>query len=106
MDLVPVYADGQDGMGDDSVIKISPAVENNLGVKAAKVESVPVGSAKVIDCNCRCATCEKDSDKCLTCEANRVNKPDCECAVGYYESGCTCELCPWKCIKCTSADSC
>ena len=39
MDLVPVYADGQDGMGDNSVVKISSAVEHNLGVKTAKIET-------------------------------------------------------------------
>jgi len=36
-DLVPVYADGK--MGDDqNIVKISPAVENNLGVKIANVK--------------------------------------------------------------------
>ena len=42
MDLTPVYSDGDDGGDSDEkgpVVKISPAVENNLGVRTAKVES-------------------------------------------------------------------
>lgn len=40
MDLVPVYADGDNGDGKDSpgTIKIDPNVVNNLGVKTAKVQ--------------------------------------------------------------------
>lgn len=38
MDLVPVYADEVDG-DDSSVVKISPTVVNNLGVRSAAVES-------------------------------------------------------------------
>ena len=34
MDLVPVYDDGEDGL----TVKISPAVENNMGVRTAKVK--------------------------------------------------------------------
>ena len=40
MDLVPVYADGAADSGD--AVKISPAVENNLGVRTALVESGPL----------------------------------------------------------------
>jgi len=36
MDLVPVYEDG--GGMDDGVVSISPVVENNLGVRTARVE--------------------------------------------------------------------
>lgn len=36
MDLVPVYA--EENKGDDSTIKISPTIENNLGVKVAPAE--------------------------------------------------------------------
>lgn len=42
MDLTPVYSDGDDAGDSDEkgpVVKISPAVENNLGVRTAKVES-------------------------------------------------------------------
>jgi len=41
MDLVPVYDDGDDAAddGDGPGVKISPAVENNLGVRTAIVES-------------------------------------------------------------------
>jgi len=41
MDLVPVYDDGDDTAGDEEgpSVKISPAVENNLGVRTAQVES-------------------------------------------------------------------
>jgi len=42
MDLTPVYSDGDDGGDSDEkgpVVKISPAVENNLGVRTANVES-------------------------------------------------------------------
>lgn len=40
MDLVPVYADGDNGGGKDSpgTIRINPNVVNNLGVKTAKVQ--------------------------------------------------------------------
>ncbi len=38
MDLVPVYADDQNS--DDSVIKISPSVVNNLGVKTTPVKKM------------------------------------------------------------------
>lgn len=38
MDLVPVYADGAEGGGDQPSIRISPAVINNIGVKTAPVE--------------------------------------------------------------------
>ena len=34
MDLVPVYDDGEDG----STVKISPTVENNMGVRTALVK--------------------------------------------------------------------
>lgn len=37
MDLVPVYAD--DGNTEDGVVKISPTVENNLGVRVSPVQS-------------------------------------------------------------------
>ena len=37
MDLVPVYAD--DGNTEDGVVKISPGVENNLGVRVSPVQS-------------------------------------------------------------------
>jgi len=37
MDLVPVYAD--DGNSEDGVVKISPTVENNLGVRVSPVQS-------------------------------------------------------------------
>lgn len=37
MDLVPVYAD--DGNSEDGVVKISPIVENNLGVRVSPVRS-------------------------------------------------------------------
>ena len=37
MDLVPVYAD--DGNSEDGVVKISPTVENNLGVRVSAVQS-------------------------------------------------------------------
>lgn len=46
MDLVPVYADGLPG-DDQSVVKISPVVENNLGVKTAKVKRMDL--SRVID---------------------------------------------------------
>lgn len=36
MDLVPVYAD--DGSSEDGVVKISPTVENNLGVRVSTVK--------------------------------------------------------------------
>ncbi len=42
MDLEPVYSDGDEGDNSDEkgpVVKISPAVENNLGVRTAQVES-------------------------------------------------------------------
>ncbi len=42
MDLEPVYSDGDEGDNSDEkgpVVKISAAVENNLGVRTAKVES-------------------------------------------------------------------
>lgn len=41
MDLTPVYSDGDDESSDEDgpVVKISAAVENNLGVRTAKVES-------------------------------------------------------------------
>ena len=39
MDLVPVYADAG---GDDNVVRINPAVINNLGVRVAIVESGPL----------------------------------------------------------------
>ncbi len=42
MDLEPVYSDGDEGGSDDEkgpVVKISPAVENNLGVRTAIVKS-------------------------------------------------------------------
>lgn len=45
MDLVPVYADSQ--MNDKGVIKISPVVENNLGVKIAAVKRMNL--ARIID---------------------------------------------------------
>jgi len=40
MDLIPVYSDGDEGDSDEAgpVVKISAAVENNLGVRTAKVE--------------------------------------------------------------------
>ncbi len=40
MDLIPVYSDGDDGDSDEAgpVVKISAAVENNLGVRTANVE--------------------------------------------------------------------
>jgi Cu(I)/Ag(I) efflux system membrane fusion protein len=39
MDLIPVYADDLNGENDKpGTVKIDPAVENNLGVKTAKVE--------------------------------------------------------------------
>jgi Cu(I)/Ag(I) efflux system membrane fusion protein len=38
MDLVPVYADSAEATGDDDSIRISPAVENNLGVRTGKAE--------------------------------------------------------------------
>ena len=37
MDLVPVYAD--DGNTEDGVVKISPTVENNLGVRVSPVQN-------------------------------------------------------------------
>jgi Cu(I)/Ag(I) efflux system membrane fusion protein len=39
MDLVPVYADGEQ---DESVVRISPAVMNNLGVRTAPVQYGPL----------------------------------------------------------------
>jgi len=45
MDLVPVYADGQ--ISDQTIVKISPAVENNLGVKTAKVKRIDL--SRIID---------------------------------------------------------
>jgi len=42
MDLEPVYSDGDDGINPGetgTVVKISPAVENNLGVRTENVES-------------------------------------------------------------------
>lgn len=41
MDLVPVYAEDQDGADADGV-RISPAVRNNLGVRTATAESGPL----------------------------------------------------------------
>lgn len=45
MDLVPVYADQQTKNGD--VVKITPMVENNLGVKTAKVKRISL--SRIID---------------------------------------------------------
>ncbi|WP_394209245.1 efflux RND transporter periplasmic adaptor subunit [Enterovibrio calviensis] len=43
MDLIPVYADDASSEGDKAgTVKISPAVENNLGVKTAAVEWAPL----------------------------------------------------------------
>ena len=41
MDLVPVYADGEQ---DENVVRISPAVMNNMGVRTAPVQYGPLAS--------------------------------------------------------------
>ncbi|RCU51040.1 efflux RND transporter periplasmic adaptor subunit [Corallincola holothuriorum] len=42
MDLVPVYEEGSGADDSPGTIKISPEVENNLGVRTAKVEQQPL----------------------------------------------------------------
>ncbi len=46
MDLVPVYADGQIN-DDQNIVKISPTVEHNLGVKTANVQQMDL--SRIID---------------------------------------------------------
>lgn len=46
MELVPVYEDAQSG-GDENIVKISPAVENNLGVKTVEVKRMDL--SRIID---------------------------------------------------------
>ncbi|MDH5484369.1 MAG: efflux RND transporter periplasmic adaptor subunit [Gammaproteobacteria bacterium] len=42
MDLVPVYEDGEDGAGEDGpVVRISPAIVNNMGVRITSVKRGP-----------------------------------------------------------------
>jgi len=38
MDLIPVYAGDDDGGNDDNLVRINPSVQNNIGVRLAKVE--------------------------------------------------------------------
>ena len=38
MELVPVYAGGDDGGNEDNLVRINPTVQNNIGVRIAKVE--------------------------------------------------------------------
>ena len=43
MDLVPVYDEGEDNAAEDGpVVRISPAVINNMGVRTAKIERGPL----------------------------------------------------------------
>jgi len=37
MDLIPVYGEEDAGMGDNNLVRINPAVENNIGVRIARV---------------------------------------------------------------------
>lgn len=56
MDLIPVYAGDEAAGGDDEAIRISPAVENNIGVRTAPVrredfhrQIVSVGYVRPVD---------------------------------------------------------
>ncbi len=54
MDLIPVYEGSEENMGEESsIVKISPEVVNNLGVRSAKVERGPlwkmIGTVGYID---------------------------------------------------------
>lgn len=42
MDYTPVYADGQDQGADENAVTIAPAVVNNMGVRTASVERLPL----------------------------------------------------------------
>jgi hypothetical protein len=74
--------------------------------KSAKITDVPVGSAKVILCDYKCNTCEKDKDNCLTCRENRNLAKGCDCNRGYYEKAKICVECPDYCIECNGPNDC
>lgn len=77
--------------------------------QSAKLEDVPVGSAKVFECADECATCSGSAGNCVTCEDNREGAA-CTCIDGYFEEEVdgvnVCSECSFRCSKCSSLDFC
>lgn len=75
-------------------------------MRAIKIEDIPVGSAVVVDCKSKCATCSGEAENCLKCDTNRSKPPTCGCNDGFYELDNECKNCSHKCLTCTSDKVC
>jgi len=76
--------------------------------QSAKIEDIPVGSAKVFACADACLTCSNTATNCDICDVNRDQDqaPSCPCLYGFYEENGVCVECPYQCDDCSSAEIC